>query len=159
MAVNQRLKHNDFMDTIFVTRKRESHWGEIPVIICVSIGGQSPKDLIVKALIICHLKQSPLAKRKITNMGSVLQREEKAVRKISRVISYNHSWLTLSLKFDSSGTLSGSADDTEEIDEAISEGKMIGFRIYNPEFMYRVRLLCHHTSHPELFKGVKKTCQ
>jgi 23S rRNA G2069 N7-methylase RlmK/C1962 C5-methylase RlmI len=83
-------------------------------------------------------------------------RQQKPVEEIS----YDHFLIDIesdsAQKFSSAGNLTGTLDDTEQIDEALSDAKIIGFGIYNPESMYRVRLLCHQTSHPELFKGVKK---
>ena len=34
-------------------------------------------------------------------------------------------------------------------------GMLIGYRIYNPELLYRIRTLCHQSIHPDVFQKMK----
>lgn len=48
-----------------------------------------------------------------------------------------------------------SADRETEHRDNINQSQLIGFGVFNPESMYRVRLLCHETMHPGLTKDIR----
>jgi len=53
-------------------------------------------------------------------------------------------------------SFSFSADDEEKKHgEMMKQSQLIGYGVYNPESMYRVRILCHETMHPGLTKEIK----
>lgn len=63
--------------------------------------------------------------------------------------AYSHSNYFL----DSNGVL---VLDENSTSESISSLQLIGYGVYNPHSMYRVRILCHETSHPSTFKSIKQ---
>lgn len=48
-------------------------------------------------------------------------------------------------------------EKTNEITSTLRQSKLIGYGVYNPHSMYRVRMICHHSSHPTLFRKVSAT--
>jgi 23S rRNA G2069 N7-methylase RlmK/C1962 C5-methylase RlmI len=68
----------------------------------------------------------------------------------------NESDKTIYTYDDTSGKLSLCENNSREIITSLSNSKLIGYGVYNPTSMYRVRILCHETSHPGLFQQVKR---
>ena len=60
----------------------------------------------------------------------------------AEVAPYSHT------NFDSS--------DAKEHHSTINNSQLIGYGVYNPHSMYRVRILCHATQHPNLTKESKR---
>lgn len=58
--------------------------------------------------------------------------------------------------FDSASNDAVMIEDGSQIHNDISKGNCIGFGVFNPSSMYRVRILCHQASHPDLFQQVKQ---
>lgn len=48
-----------------------------------------------------------------------------------------------------------STTDTTKHRDVINQSQLIGYGVYNPESMYRVRVLCHDTIHPILTKEIR----
>ena len=48
-----------------------------------------------------------------------------------------------------------SADREAEHRDTITQSQQIGYGVFNPESMYRVRILCHDTMHPGLSKEIR----
>ena len=46
-------------------------------------------------------------------------------------------------------------EDERKQSDTINQLMLIGYSIFNPESMYRVRILCHKTVHPGLAKKVR----
>jgi len=49
----------------------------------------------------------------------------------------------------------GTGDTTAVVEKMLSQSMLIGYGVYNPSSLYRVRILCHQSSHPDMFKLVK----
>jgi len=56
---------------------------------------------------------------------------------------------------NSSSSENLSDKDTEAAKSMLSACDLIGYGVYNSSSMYRVRILCHRTTHPNIFKQVK----
>lgn len=47
-----------------------------------------------------------------------------------------------------------SSEKRNNVLSSVSDSQLIGIGVYNPHSMYRVRILCHETSHPKLFRKI-----
>ena len=73
------------------------------------------------------------------------QNGKKDSQNVDDFSSYHHYTITSN---DDGG------EKNKAIVQTLQKGKLIGYGVYNPHSMYRVRMLCHQSSHPGLFSKV-----
>ena len=122
----------------------------------ISVDASQEASIIPMGSLVGVLVSGNNEKKSSKRMSNRNGRKQKHVEESS----YTHYLIDIesdtAQEFTSSGVLNAKLQDTEKIDEALTQGKLIGFGIYNPESMYRIRFLCHQTSHPKLFNEVKR---